>query len=135
MASRTMTRGGYEFGTKVKTVRLRLFPNNTGDPTFTTGDGVTTAANGVASVARSAAGKFLVTLSDPYRALLNFHATFSSAADNVDLYAQAGAVANLGTSTPVTAVVKLKTGSTNTDVAAAGDTFISIALTFEDSSA
>lgn len=130
MASRNMNRGTMEFGVQRKIVRCKIFPNNTGTPTVSP-----SGADGIASVARTAAGKFTLTLQDAYRSLVGFHATFSSAADNVDLYAQAGAVSNLGTSTPATAVVKLKTGSTNTDVAADDDTFISVTLVFEDSSA
>lgn len=129
MASRRMNMNGLEFEIASKTVRCRIFPDSTNAPTFT-------SAGGVASVARSAAGKFLITLQDPYRKCREFHCSYSTAADNVDLYAQPGAVSNLGTSTDVTAVVKLKAGANNTDAAAAAaDNFIDVTLVFDDSDA
>lgn len=129
MASRSMTGRSKTFGVQEKVVELKLFPDSTGTPTFT-------SAGGVASVARSAAGKFLVTFEDAYKEVSNVQCSYSTSADNVDLYAQPGAFANLGTSTAATFVVKLKTGATNTDAAAAAtDNFIAISVTFEDSSA
>lgn len=128
MASRIMSGREKTFGTNEKVVRVKIFPDSSNDPSYT-------SQGGVASVARSAAGKFLVTLSDAYYSLVSFDATYSTSADNVDLYAQAGAVSNLGTTTAATAVVKLKTGATNTDAAAAADdNYISVTLVFEDSS-
>jgi len=127
MASRLMKGRESCFEKKAKTVRLKLFPDSSSAPTFT-------SEGGVASVARSAAGKFLVTFSDAYYAVADAHCTYSTSADNVDLYAQLGAFANLATSTAATLVVKLKTGATNTDAAAAAtDNYISITVTFEDS--
>ena len=124
-----MTRGKMVFGAKPKSIDLLIFPDSTNAPTFK-------STGGVKSVARSAAGKFLVTLQDPYRKLRGVHATYNTAADNVDLYAQGGVVSNEGTTSPVTVVVKLKTGATNTDAAAADpDNFISVMIDFEDSAA
>jgi hypothetical protein len=129
MASRSMTGRTKTFGVSEKCVRLKLFPDSTGTATFT-------SQGGVASVARSAAGKFLITFQDAYLSLVDYQVAYSTSADNVDLYAQLGAVSNLGTSTAATAVVKLKTGATNTDAAAAAaDNFISCCFVFEDSSA
>lgn len=128
MASRVMKGREKTFGTNEKVVRLKIFPDGSSTPSFT-------SQGGVASVALTATGKFTITLSDAYHSLVAFNATYSTSADNVDLYAQAGAVSNLGTSTPATAVVKLKTGATNTDAAAAADdNYISVELVFEDSS-
>lgn len=117
------------FGKQERQVKCKIFPNGASAASFT-------SQGGVASAVRSSAGKFLITGADGcnFRSLVSFQATYVDEQDNQDLLAQGGAVANLGTSSPFTAVVKLKTGATNTDNAAAGaDRYISCELTFEDS--
>ena len=124
MAGRTKT-----FGVSEYCVRVKIFPNDTGTATYS-------SQGGVASVVRSAAGKFTITFTNAWLSCVEANVSYSTSADNVDLYAQMGAFANLGTTTAATAVVKLKTGSTNTDGAAtATDNFISCCFVFEDSSA
>lgn len=129
MASRTMSGRTQGFGVAEKIIRLKIFVDAGNAPTFTTQGGVT-------SVVRTAAGKYTITLDDAYYSLVSFQATYVDSGDAVDVYAQPGAVANLGTSTPITAVVKTKTGATNTNPSAAGtDVYISVDLVFEDSAA
>jgi hypothetical protein len=124
MTGRTKT-----FGVNEKCLRFKIFPDAGSTPTVT-------SQGGVASVELTAAGKFTVTFSDAYLTCVEATATYSTSADNVDLYAQLGAISNLGTSTAATAVIKLKTGATNTNAAAAAtDNFISCCFVFEDSSA
>lgn len=127
-------RGGAKgFALDPKKVTLRIFPNDTGAPTYD-------AEGGVASVARSAAGKFLVTLNDGYYKVIGARLAMQSAADNLDMYAQLGEFNNVyhngaqrGTAgSATTFVVKLKTGATNTDVAAAAQTCIFVEVEFED---
>ena len=127
MASRTMGKEQV-FGLARKRIDLVFFPDAANTP-------VVRAPSGVASVTYTAAGKYLITLSDAYYKCVGFHATYGSQADNVDMYAQPGVVSNEGTSTPLTAVVKLKTGANNTEPAAANaDQRVSVSLLFEDSS-
>jgi len=129
-----MTVGKGIFGGTIKTagrqerlVAAKIFPNAGSAPSFV-------SQGGVADVALTAAGKFTVTGIHHFARLASFQATYVDPADNVDLYAQGGAVANLGTRTPWTAVVKLKTGATNTDAGATdADRYISLDLRFEDS--
>lgn len=128
MADRKLT-NVQAFGTKPKRVDLIIYPDAGNAPTWT-------STGGVASVDFTATGKYTITLQDTYRKLRAFHATYGTSADNVDLYAQAGAVANVGTTSAVTAIVKLKTGANNTNAAAAAtDNRISVTLEFEDSDA
>src|SRR5687767_861384 len=133
MASEMLHPGAKGHALDPKRVTLRIFPNNTGSPTFD-------AEGGVASVVRSAAGKFLVTLMEGCYKVANCQATFQSAGDAVDVYAQLGDFNNIthkglqvGTpGQPTTFVVKLKTGTVNTDVAWADQTCIFVDVTFED---
>lgn len=117
------------FGKKLKIVSGYFLPDTAATPV------VVSQGGGVSGVAHTDTGKFTITLVDPYHKCVGFQAMLATADDSTDLYAQAGAVANEGTSTPITAVVKLKTGSSNTDVAAAADTKVFFQLWFEDSSA
>lgn len=117
-------------GVREYCVRCKVFPNAASTPSFT-------SQGGVASVALSATGKFTVTLSDPYYSLVSFQTTYTDTSDSVDLYAQGGDVSNLASATQaaVTAVVKLKTGSSNTNAGATdANRYISVDLVFEDSS-
>lgn len=133
MASNIMNHGARSFWTDPKKVSLRIYPNGAGVPTFDS-DG------GVASVTLAATGKFLVTLNDSYFKVVEAIATYQDSADNVDLYAQLGDFANIqhgpsfiGTKgQPVTFVVKLKTGTANTNVTAGNQVCIFVSVTFED---
>lgn len=128
MASRIMKSAAKEFGVDLKKVHVRFYPQNTADP-------VVEHDGGVASVGRSGAGKFLVTLDDSYFKLKHANVSYRDERDNADLYAQLGAVSNEGTTSPITVVVKLKTATVNTDVAAgagAKDRAVYLELEFED---
>jgi hypothetical protein len=128
MASRLTSGRTQTFGLKEKAIRLRIFPDAANPPTFT-------SQGGVASVVLQATGLFRVTLQDAYYSCVEKQATYSAAANNVDLYPQFQGMSNLGTSTPVTVDVALKTGATNTNAAAAGaNNHIDVTLVFEDSS-
>lgn len=105
--------------------RFLLYPNGTGTPTVQGG--------GVASVARSDTGQYLVTLQNAHYKMTGAKFQYLCAANNVDMYAQGGTVGNLGTGSSVTAYVKLKTGGTNTDVAAGATEYIACELVFDDS--
>lgn len=133
------------FGVQEKALRFRIVAGPLSAPSWTTpvviggpgensGNVAVGVARGVASVAQTAAGKFTVTLEDSYAKVTSVQATFSCSGDAVDIYAQGGVMSNLGTSTPVTLVVKTKTGGTNTNPATTDlDTYISLAVVFEDS--
>jgi hypothetical protein len=124
MSGRTQT-----FGIKEKTVRVRIFPDAASAPTFS-------SQGGIASVVLQATGLFRITFQDAYFSCVEKQATYSAAANNVDLYPQFQGMANLGTATPTTCDVALKTGATNTNAAAANaNNHIDVTFTFEDSAA
>ncbi len=129
MASRTMSGRTKSFGVDLKMITLRIFPDAGNTPTFT-------SEGGVASVALQGAGLFRVTLQDSYRSCVSKQATYSAAANNVDIYCQFQGMSNLNTTTPVTFDVALKTGATNTNAAAAAaNNHIDVFILFEDSAA
>jgi hypothetical protein len=128
MASRLMKRGAKAFGIDLKHINVRIYPQNTGTPVWE-------SEGGVAGVVWTATGKFTITLDDAYYKLRTFQTTYRDERDNSDLYAQPGPVTGEGAGTPITLVVKLKTGSANTDTAAgagAKDRCIYVDLEFED---
>jgi hypothetical protein len=113
-------------GRQERLVRVKVFPNSGSAPSWT-------SQGGVDDVALSAAGKFTITGLHHFARLVGFQATYVDTADNVDLYAQGGDVSNLGTTSAWTAVVKLKTGATNTNAGAANaNRYISVDLAFEE---
>jgi hypothetical protein len=145
MSSRTMSGRPNTFGIQEKQLNFRIVAGPLSAPSWTTpvviggpgensGNAAVGIARGVASVAQTAAGKFTVTLEDTYAKLTGIQATFSCSGDAVDIYAQGGAMTNLASTTPVTLVVKTKTGAVNTNPATTDlDTYISVSVTFEDS--
>jgi hypothetical protein len=131
MASNLMKRGEKCFGLDLKRVNVRIYPNGAGTPRWETEGGIAV----VGGVAWTATGKFTITLDASYYKFRDGQATYRDERDNVDLYAQLGVVSNEGTSNPITVVVKLKTGTANTDVATgsgANDRCIYVNLEFED---
>ncbi len=108
-----------------RAVEFSFAPNNTSAV-----DQTTIKGRGVASVTRSAAGKFTVALTDSYTSLLGGGADVRMSADNVDLYAQLGAFTAGTTAANASIVVKLKTGATNTDLAADADSIVTVRLVF-----
>lgn len=147
MASRQTVGRINTFGILQKQLNFRIMAGPLSAPSWATpiivgGSGVNAGnsalgnADGVTSVAQTAAGKFTVTLDDSYLKLETVQATFACSGDAVDIYAQAGVTSNLGSATPATVVIKTKTGAVNTNPATTDvDTYISVTLTFEDSSA
>ncbi len=145
MASRLMSGRTMTFGIQEKQLNFRIVAGPLSAPSWATpvvvggpgenpGNVALGYARGVASVAQTAAGKFTVTLEDSYSKVDTVQATFSCSGDAVDIYAQGGVMANLGSATPTTLVVKTKTGATNTNPATTDlDTYISVSVTFEDS--
>lgn len=134
MASEKLREGPKGHAIDPKRITLRIYPNGAGVPTFD-------HEGGVASVVRSAAGKFLVTLLEPYYRVINCQVSFQDASDGLDLLPQLGDFnhvthngAQIGTAgQPVTFVVKLKNGTSNSDRAAAAQTAIFVSVVFEDS--
>jgi hypothetical protein len=108
-----------------RVVEFSFAPNNTSAV-----DQTTIKGKGVASVTRSAAGKFTCALTDSWTNLHSARADVRMSSDAVDLYAQLGAFTAGTTAANASIVVKLKTGSTNTDIAADADTIVSVRLVF-----
>jgi hypothetical protein len=133
----------YTFGLLEKRLSFRIMANAAWtSPVAVAGRGssaiIAGAGNaiGVTSVARTAAGKYTIQLDDAYAKLVTAQATYQGSGDAEDISAQIGVIANVGTSTPVTIVVKTKTGTVNTDPATTDvNTSINVDLVFEDSGA
>jgi len=128
MASELIKRGAKTYGIDLKRINVRIYPNAAGVPVWE-------SEGGVSSVVWTATGKFIITLLSSYYKLRDFQACYKDERDNVDLYAQLGPVVGEGLGTAITAVVKLKTGTANTDVATgsgAKDRCIYVDLEFED---
>lgn len=131
------------FGIQEKVIRFRIMANGSWTtPFIAAGRGINTVnsglgvADGVTSVTRLSAGKFQVTLDDAYAKIVTVQTSYSGSSDTEDLYAQGGVLANVGTSTPVTLIVKTKTGTANTDPGTTDvNTHIDVDVMFEDSAA
>jgi hypothetical protein len=138
MASRTLSlhsRRTFGLNEKQLSFRIQALAGSWNPPALVGGGG-TGVARGVASVVRMAAGKFLITLEDAYAKLCSAHYSFSTSDDAANMYAQGGLVMAVGTSTPVSLIVKTKVAGANTDPALFdGDTHIDVDLVFEDSGA
>jgi hypothetical protein len=141
MASRTLSlHSRRTFGLNEKQLSFRIIAGPATAPIWNTpvavGGGGTGVARGVASVIRMATGKFLVTLEDAYAKLCSAQYSASASDDASTLAVQGGAIANVGTSTPATIVVKTKIAGVAADPATTdADTHIDIDLVFEDSGA
>ncbi len=127
MASEKLRPGPKGFEGDPKSACVLVYPNGTGVPTFKS------SKDCVASVARGATGVFNITLQDEYYRIAHVSALYCSTADNEDIYAQGGTMANLGTGTAAVITVKLKTAANNVDVTADAAKFISVGIIFEDS--
>ena len=127
MASRIMD-AVQEFGKKRKTVRVTIFPNAGGTPTWR-------SCGGVTSVVRTSQGLFTVTLDDPYFKVIG-HVVSVQSVTAAARYGQLGTITNAGTSTPLVFQVRVVDGSGAVqDMAADANTSVHAALEFEDSSA
>lgn len=136
MASRSLKRG-LTNGVQRKTIVFRFFPQGTSQTPLTTAAGTLRDPGGlVANVTRTAtAGKFTVTMNDPYYRVINITPTVQLAGDTTDLTAQWGTISNEGTSSPLQFVVRLLTGAANTDMSANANNSVGVTLEVEDSSA
>lgn len=147
MSSRTMSGRTKTFGIDEKLIRFRIMASagswatpvlvgGRGSNASIAGAGNAEGANFTGGVVRTAAGKFTVTLDDAYNKLVTAQATYQGSGDAEDLVAQIGVVSNAQTSTPLTIVIKTKTGAVNTDPATTDiNTSINVDLVFEDSNA
>lgn len=95
---------------------------------------VTASSRGVASVARDSAGKFTITLVDAHRTGLTPKLALQNNSDATDLYLQFAGYGNLGTSTATTITIRIKKGSTNTDMSSHSNNAVYVTGVFEDSS-
>jgi ferric-dicitrate binding protein FerR (iron transport regulator) len=112
----------------MRLIAFRFFPNTSTDPVFEDPGG------SVASVAHAATGKFLVTLTDSYLELVGSSFQVHVTADDTDLYAQGGDEA-VNAAGGGTVEVNLKTGATNTNLAANANNFVTCMLMLRDSGA
>ena len=127
MAQRTYLNGPQGLSRKPKMLNIRFFPAGASNPTTSAQD-----IKGVASIVRNGtAGVWLITLQDSYKRLLSAQATIQMSTAT-DLVPQIGDVANLGTATPVTLIVRANAVATPTDIAANANNSISLSLIFDD---
>lgn len=126
MAQRNFLPGPQGLSRKPKMLNIRFFPAAGANPTYTAQD-----IKGVASITRNNAGEWLITLQDSYKRLLSAQATIQMATAT-DLVPQIATVANLGTATPVTLLVRANAVATPTDIAANANNSISLTLIFDD---
>lgn len=112
---------------KLREYHIRFFPAGTGNPTTTAQD-----IKGVASIVRNGtAGEWLVTMKTPFKRLLSAQATIQMASAT-DLTPQIATVANLGTTSAVTIIVRALAGATPTDIAANANNSVMLSLFFDD---
>ena len=122
--SKFLTRGPMQMMTPgLKAILIRIAPNGASAPSIAEGEGA-------ASVARTAAGRFTITLNDQWKVRPTIFATAEMVGNASDIYAQAG-VYTAGTGTAGdTVVVRTLTGATETDVAADANNMISVLLVY-----
>lgn len=110
-----------------KLISGRFFPNGTDN------NPLTFTGKGVASVVRNAtAGVFIITLLDSYAQVTSFTADVQHVTA-ADLETQFGAFSNVGTSTPVSFVLRVLAGATPTDITGNADSSVSFQILFNDS--
>lgn len=115
---------------KVYDINLTFFPQGTSNPTFTA-----SACKGVASIVRNGgAGEWLITLQDTYKRLLSKYGSIQMAS-STDLQLQFATIANLGSTSAVTVLVRALAGATPTDIAANANNSVSVTLRFSDADA
>jgi hypothetical protein len=124
-------------GVRRRSISFMFFPQGSSTTPLTTAAGTLRDPGGlVANVTRSAtAGKFLVTMNDAFFKVVGIKTDVQLSADTTDLHSQVGDRANEGTATPLTFVVRLLTGTTNTDMAANANNSVTVTLEVEESAA
>lgn len=130
MASRTWQQPPLTLSLKPRELNIRFFPAGTGNPTTTAQD-----VKGVASIVRNGgAGEWLITLQDTYKRLIRATGSIQMASAT-DLTFQVATVANVGTTSAVTVIVRALAGATPTDIAANANNSVFVTLVFDDSDA
>ena len=123
MASRN-TNTKKTYGINIKDVHILIPTNGASNPASFVDPG-----NTVESVTY-ASGQYTITLKDVYQNLVGFQCTMMAAADDLDMYAQAGDY-DLAAKT---FIVRFKTGAIDTQPPAANaNNQLSVTLTFADS--
>lgn len=123
-------------GRERRKVTFRFFPNGTSTTAMTTAANTLIDPGGfVANVTRTGtAGVFTVTFRQIFYQCVGASATAQLSANNVDLYAQVGNISNLGkdsATSNTTAVVRLMTGATATDMTSNTNNSVSCEFDFE----
>lgn len=132
MAQRTWYDSPETLNRKVYQINLTFYPQGTSNTAYTVTAGTLVDGKGVASVARnSSAGEYLITLQDTYARLLSKYGSIQMASAT-DLNLQFATIANVGTGTPPTIIVRALAGATPTDIAANANNSVSVTLTFSD---
>lgn len=124
-------------GVRRRVLVFRFYPQGNSTTPLTAAAGTLRDPGGaVANVTRTAtAGKFTVTMNDPYYRVIAISPNVQLSADTTDLTAQAGDVSNEATATPLSFVIRLLTGTTNTDMAANANNSVMVELEVEESAA
>ncbi len=124
---------GDQIGHEVKSPELRpklitgrFFPNGVSQAALTF------TGKGIASVNRTTnAGEFLVTLLDSYAQLTSFTANVQHPTA-ADIVPQFGAFSNLGTSDPVTFIIRTLTAAAGADITANANASVGFQVLFND---
>jgi hypothetical protein len=134
MAQRTWLEPAKTLDRKVYAINLTFYPQGTSNTAYTVAAGTLVGGKGVASVARnSSAGEYLITLQDTYARLLSKYGSIQMASAT-DLNLQFATIANVGSGSAPTILVRALAGATPTDIAANANNSISVTLTFSDAS-
>jgi len=132
MAQRTWLESPKTLDRKVYELNVVFYPQGTSNTAYTVSAGTMVGGKGIASVVRNgSAGEWLITLQDSYKRLLKRGGSIQMAAAT-DLSLQFATIANVGTGSPPTILVRALAGATPTDIAANANNSISISLTFSD---
>lgn len=135
MAQRTWYDPPATLDRKVYQINLTFYPQGTSNTAYTVAAGTLVGGKGVASVLRnSSAGEYLITLQDTYARLLSKYGSIQMASAT-DLNLQFATIANVGTASAPTILVRALAGATPTDIAADANNSVSVTLTFSDATA
>lgn len=124
-------------GVRRRVIVFRFFPQGASVTPLTTAAGTLRDPGGsVANVTRTAtAGKFIVTMVDPFYKVIVVSPSVQLSADTTDLLAQCGDITNENTANPLSFVVRLLTATVNTDMAANANNSVMVELEVEESAA
>lgn len=124
-------------GVRRRVIVFRFFPQGSSTTPLTTAAGTLRDPGGfVANVTRTAtAGKFIVTMNDAFYKVIAISPNVQISADTTDLTYQVGDVTNENTANPLSFVIRLLTGTTNTDMAANANNSVMVQLEVEESAA